>query len=130
MKYVVDAAQVEGVKRIPNRVSKVLLSEISVGIRGFSMGQNVTEVGSMIPEHAHDESEEGMYIVSGRGRLITDEGEQDLVAGMAIYMPPGVKHSIVNTGDEDLKLVWVYSPPLPQHRKQSGAQPKEDGYVR
>jgi mannose-6-phosphate isomerase-like protein (cupin superfamily) len=121
MKYVVDAADVEGVKRVPNRVSKVLLSEMNVGIRGFSMGQNVTEVGSRIPEHAHDASEEGMYIVSGRGRLITDEGEQDLVAGMAIYMPPGVKHTIVNTGDEELKLVWVYSPPLPQHRKAGNA---------
>jgi mannose-6-phosphate isomerase-like protein (cupin superfamily) len=118
MKYVVDAADVEGVKRVPNRVSKLLLSEMSVGIQGFSMGQNVTEVGSQIPEHAHEESEEGMYIVSGQGRLITDEGEQDLVAGMAIYMPPGVKHSILNTGNEDLKLVWVYSPALPQHRIQ------------
>ncbi len=119
MNYVVDAADVEGVKKVPNRVSKLLLSEMSVGIRGFSMGQNVTEVGSRIPEHAHDESEEAMYIVSGQGRLITEEGGQDLVAGMAIYMPPGVKHSIVNTGDEDLKLVWVYCPPLPNHRKSS-----------
>jgi putative monooxygenase len=121
MKYVVDAADVKGVKKVPNRVSKLLLSEMSVGIKGFSMGQNVTEVGSRIPKHAHDESEEGMYIVSGQGRLITEEGEQDLVAGTAIYMPPGVKHSIVNTGNEDLKLVWVYSPPLQQHRKPNNA---------
>jgi putative monooxygenase len=118
MKYVVDAADVEGVKKVPNRVSKLLLSEMSVGIQGFSMGQNVTEVGSRIPEHVHDVSEEGMFVFSGQGRLITDEGEQDLVPGSAIYMPPGVKHSIINTGDEDLKLVWVYSPPLPQHRKE------------
>jgi mannose-6-phosphate isomerase-like protein (cupin superfamily) len=121
MKYVVDAAEVEGVKKVPNRVSKLLLSEMSVGIQGFSMGQNVTEVGSQIPEHAHEESEEGMFVFSGKGRLITDEGEQDLVPGMAIYMPPGVKHSIINTGNEDLKLVWVYSPALPQHRKQQSA---------
>jgi len=119
MKYVVDAADIEGVKKVPNRVSKLLLSEMSVGIQGFSMGQNITEVGSMIPEHVHDKSEEGMYVFSGTGRLITEEGEQDLVAGMAIYMPPGVKHSILNTGNEDLKLVWVYSPALPQHRKPS-----------
>ncbi len=121
MKYVVDAADVEGVKKVPNRVSKLLLSEMSVGIQGISMGQNVTEVGSRIPEHVHEESEEAMFVFSGRGRLITEEGEQDLVAGSAIYMPPGVKHSIINTGDEDMKLVWVYSPPLPQHRKQENA---------
>jgi len=118
MKYVVDSTMVEGVKKIPSRVSKLLLSEASVGARGFSMGQNVTAVGSRIPEHAHEASEEGMYIISGQGRLITEEGEQELRAGMAIYMPPGVKHSILNTGDEELKLVWVYCPPLPQHKTQ------------
>jgi len=116
VKYVVDAATVEGVKKIPSRVSKLLLAEATVGAHGFSMGQNVTAVGSQIPEHAHESSEEGMYIISGQGRLVTEEGEEELHAGMAIYMPPGVRHSILNTGDEDLKLVWVYSPPLPQHR--------------
>ncbi len=119
MKYVVDAATVEGVKKIPSRTSKLLLSEMSVGARAFSMGQNVTDVGSQIPEHAHETSEEGMYIVSGRGRLITEEREQDLGPGMAIFMPPGVKHSLLNVGDEPLKLVWVYSPPLPNHIKPS-----------
>jgi len=121
MNYVVDERSVEGVKKDPPRTSKLLLSERSVGATGFSMGQNVTEVGSRIPEHAHEGVEEGMYLVSGRGRLITEEGEQELTAGTAIYMPPGVKHSIVNTGDEPMKLVWVYSPPLPAHRKQPDA---------
>jgi quercetin dioxygenase-like cupin family protein len=121
MNYVVDAGSVEGVKKLPSRTSKLLLSEINVGVTGFSMGQNVTDVGSRIPEHAHEDAEEGMYLVSGQGRLITEEGEQDLRPGMAIYMPPGVKHSIVNTGDEPMRLVWVYSPPLPNHRKQSSA---------
>ncbi len=117
MNYVVDSSMVKGVKKIPSRTSKLLLSEISVGAQGFSMGQNVTAVGSQIPEHMHEISEEGMYIVSGQGRLITDEGEQELGPGMAIYMPPGVKHSIINTGNEELKLVWVYCPPLPHHKK-------------
>jgi len=119
MKYVVDSATIAGVKKVPPRTSKLLLSEATVGTRGFSMGQNVTAVGSRIPEHLHESSEEGMYIISGQGRLITDQGEEELRAGMAIYMPPGVKHSIINTGDEELKLVWVYSPPLPQHRLQN-----------
>jgi len=118
MKYVVDAEAVEGIKKIPSRTSKLLLSEITIGTRGFSMGQNVTDVGSRIPEHAHESSEEGMYLISGKGRLITEKGEEDLRPGMAIYMPPGVKHSIINTGDEPMRLVWVYCPPLPHHRKQ------------
>jgi hypothetical protein len=29
----------------------------------------------------------------------------------------GVKHEIVNVGDEPFKIVWAYAPPLPAHLK-------------
>lgn len=122
MKYVIDARDVEGVRRIPNRVSKLLLSESNVGIRNISMGMNITDVGSMIPEHAHNDIEEAMFVISGKGKLIIEGKEQELRPEMAIYIPPGVKHSIVNTGKEELKLLWVYAPPLPEHRKKSGEE--------
>lgn len=118
MEHVVDAKEVEGVRRTPSRVSKLLLSEFSVGARNLSMGMNITDIGSMIPKHVHENEEEAMFIISGRGKLILEDGEQELHPGMAIYMPPGVEHSIVNTGEEELKLVWVYVPPLPAHRKR------------
>lgn len=118
MKYVVDSEKVEGVRRMPSRVSKLLLSEFSVGAKNLSMGVNVTDVGSMIPKHAHEGGEEAMFIISGKGKLVLEDEEQEVRPGMAIYMPPGVEHSIVNMGEEELKLVWVYSPPLPEHRKQ------------
>ena len=117
MKYVVNSAEVEGERRIPSRVSKVLVSEISVGARNLAMGMNITDVGSMIPNHVHQSEEEAMFIISGRGKLVVGEEEQEVGAGMAIYMPPGVEHSLVNTGNEELKLVWVYAPPLASHRK-------------
>lgn len=118
MRNVVDARDVEGVRKTPSRISKLLLSEGSVGARNFSMGLNITAVGSMIPDHSHDNEEEGMFIISGKGKLIVEGEEQELHPGMAIYVPPGVKHSIVNTGKEELKLVWVYAPPLPEHRRK------------
>ena len=59
-----------------------------------------------------------MFIISGKGRLVLEDEEQEVGPEMAIYMPPGKEHSIVNIGEEELKLVWVYSPPLPEHRKQ------------
>lgn len=117
MKLVVNEVEVEGVRRIPPRVSKLLLHEGSCGTKNISLGVNVTEVGSKIPAHTHQEQEEVMYVVSGNGVfIINDTQEYPVSAGSALYAPPGVKHELVNRGNEPLKIVWVYSPPLPEHR--------------
>ena len=118
---IVKVADVQGVKKDPPRVSRLLLSEKNVGAKNASMGLNVTEVGSMIPDHKHEESEELMYIISGRARLVidNDEGGKDVYEigpDTAIYTPLGKTHRLENVGDEPLKLVWCYSPPLPSHR--------------
>lgn len=112
----VRAEDVQGEERIPRRVSKLLLAPKTVGTRNLSMGLNVTAVGSMIPDHVHEDSEEVMFIISGRARLVIEgEGEWEVGPDTAIYSPLGKKHRLENIGDEPLKLVWVYCPPLPQH---------------
>ncbi|MBN1263883.1 MAG: cupin domain-containing protein [Anaerolineales bacterium] len=117
---IIRVADVEGVRKDPPRVSRLLLSGKNVGARNASMGLNVTEVGSMIPDHTHTDSEELMYIVSGKARLVIEDGEEVYEIGpdTAIYTPLGVKHRLENIGDTELKLVWVYSPPLPAHRAE------------
>ncbi len=113
----VRASDVEGEERIPKRVSKLLLSPKNMGTRGASMGMNVTAVGSMIPDHVHEDSEELMFIISGRARLVIEGmGEWEIGPETAIYSPLGKKHRLENIGDEPLKLVWCYAPPLPSHR--------------
>lgn len=121
MKLVVSEAEVEGVRRVPPRVSKLLLHEGSCGVNNVSLGVNVTEVGSRIPEHSHEGHEEVMYVVSGKGLFVVNGAQEYPVsAGCALYAPPGIKHELVNCGDEPLKIVWVYSPPLPEHRARRG----------
>ena len=117
---IVRVADVEGVKKDPPRVSRLLLSGKNVGAKNASMGLNITEVGSMIPDHKHEESEELMYIISGRGRLVIEDGEEVYEVGpdTAIFSPMGKMHRLENIGDTELKLVWVYSPPLPEHRAE------------
>ena len=81
------------------------------------MGVNTTEVGSCIPLHVHENEEEAMFIIQGEGKLIAGDEEYPVKAGSAIFSPIGVKHTIINTGDVPLKLVWAYAPPLKAHRK-------------
>lgn len=119
-KLYVRAADVEGEYRTPPRVSKLLLAPKYGGVQNLSMGMNVTEVGSMIPDHAHEDSEEVLFLISGRAKLVIEgEGEWEIGPETAFYSPIGKKHRLENIGDEPLKLVWVYCPPLPTHRADS-----------
>lgn len=116
----VNAADVEGEFRTPPRVSKLLLAPKFGGVKNLSMGMNITEVGSMIPDHAHEASEEVLFLISGRAKLVIEgEGEWEIGPETAFYSPIGKKHRLENIGDEPLKLVWVYCPPLPAHLDNS-----------
>jgi mannose-6-phosphate isomerase-like protein (cupin superfamily) len=114
----VRAADVAGEFRSPPRISKLLLAPKFGGVTGVSMGMNITQVGSMIPDHVHEESEEVLFLISGRARLVIEgEGEWEIGPETAFYSPVGKKHRVENIGDEPLKLVWAYVPPLPAHRE-------------
>jgi putative monooxygenase len=113
----VKAADVEGNHLIPARVSKLLLAPKFGGVKNVSMGMNITEVGSMIPDHAHEESEEVLFLISGHAKIVIEgEGEWEIGPETAFYSPLGKKHRVENIGDEPLRIVWVYSPPLPAHK--------------
>ncbi len=58
-----------------------------------------------------------IYRDRGRGTFVTEDKEIPLEPGVCIYNPPGKSHKILNTGDEVLRFVWIYSPQLPSHRK-------------
>ena len=70
--------------------------------------------GRTLSIHSHDASSETFYVLQGRGMLTCDTDEEiPTQAGEVIYAPPGVPHGMRNTGDEDLRLLAIFSPPLP-----------------
>ncbi len=118
-KVIVRESEIEGTKKTPwPRVSKVLISEHTVGATQISMGTNVSEPGSGIPFHKHTDSEEAMFVIEGTGRLTCGNEVYDLYPGTAIFSPLGVDHQIENTGDTPFKIVWAYGPPLADHLKK------------
>jgi putative monooxygenase len=114
---VINIKDVAGERKDPPRTSWILISEKTVGAKNLAMGINETEPESMVPEHVHQSEEEVMFFLSGKGEFITDGEVIPIEAGTAIYNPPGRPHKIINTGNETLKFVWIYSPQLPAHRK-------------
>jgi mannose-6-phosphate isomerase-like protein (cupin superfamily) len=60
--------------------------------------------------HAHPH-EEAVYILAGTGRLwIEDAPVGDLRPGSVVFFPVGVRHTLENTGREDLKVLGAFSP--------------------
>ena len=57
---------------------------------------------SSIGKHAHENSSEIMFIVSGEGTAICDGIEYDLKEGDCHYCKKGSSHTLINTGANPL----------------------------
>lgn len=58
--------------------------------------------GSSIGEHCHEVNSEIMFFTAGEGKAVCDGVEELLYPGVCHYCPKGSRHTVVNTGDEDL----------------------------
>jgi mannose-6-phosphate isomerase-like protein (cupin superfamily) len=90
------------------RSFRVLVSP-EVGSRQMTQFTGVIPTGRA-PLHAHPH-EEAVYILAGTGRLwIEDEPVGDLRTGSVVFFPIGVRHTLENTGREDMKVLGAFSP--------------------
>jgi len=58
--------------------------------------------------HFHNDTEECIYVLSGRGRTESDSGEHALEAGDTLLIPAGETHVTRNTGSEPLVLLCFF----------------------
>jgi oxalate decarboxylase/phosphoglucose isomerase-like protein (cupin superfamily) len=78
---------------------------------GLTFGEVVLLPGMGHDRHNHPESEEVLYVLSGEGEQMVDDGDPFPVKpGDAIYVPTGVFHSTRNTGWEPMRLLALYNP--------------------
>ena len=81
----------------------------------MSFGEVVLLPGRGHDRHNHPESEEILYVLSGEGEQMLDDGEAFRVGpGDTIYVPTGVFHSTRNTGWEPMRLLALYNPGGPE----------------
>jgi mannose-6-phosphate isomerase-like protein (cupin superfamily) len=73
--------------------------------------------GEEIGWEAHHDIDQFLRLEQGRGRVdfgATADGvdeSHEIGDDWAVIVPAGVWHNVTNTGDEDLKLYSLYSPP-------------------
>ena len=59
----------------------------------------------------HAENDQFFRFEKGTGKCIIDGNEYDLKDGVAIIVPSGAQHNVINTSEtEDLKMYTIYSP--------------------
>jgi oxalate decarboxylase/phosphoglucose isomerase-like protein (cupin superfamily) len=92
-------------------ITKWLVSPDQPGGANMTMGEVVALPGHGHDRHNHPDAEEILYILSGVGMQMVDDGEPfEVRAGDCIYIPIGVYHSTHNTGWDPLRLIAIYNP--------------------
>lgn len=68
--------------------------------------------GEEIGCEVHEEHDQFIRVEAGSGMVTLDAEEHALIDGVAVIIPAGVEHNVVNTsGDGKLRLYTLYSPP-------------------
>lgn len=68
--------------------------------------------GEEIGMEVHKENDQFFRFEKGQGKCIIDENEYKLEDGVAVVVPAGAEHNVINTSEtEELKLYTIYSPP-------------------
>lgn len=81
---------------------------------GFELIHGTIEPGGVADRHAHDREHQTIYVVEGGCDVaLGDDAPVTCGPGTIIRIPPHLEHEVVNTGGVPLKLLIVYSPPLP-----------------
>ncbi len=101
---------VAGVEYPTGRRTRVLVGVDSpIQAKNYVVGMSEVHPGGGVPEHTH-ETEETYLILSGEGIMIIDGEEVPVKTGDVIYLMPMQQHELKNTGETEMKTVFVYSP--------------------
>jgi oxalate decarboxylase/phosphoglucose isomerase-like protein (cupin superfamily) len=78
---------------------------------GLTFGEVVLQPGRGHDRHNHPDAEEILYVLSGTGEQMLDDGEPfPIGSGDTIYVPTAMYHSTRNTSWAPLRLLALYNP--------------------
>lgn len=76
---------------------------------GYSLAHGTLGPGQRSKWHVLASSEV-YYFVAGKGRFMIDDEVVSVEAGTTLYVPPGVKQSLENTGSSDIEFLCLVDP--------------------
>jgi quercetin dioxygenase-like cupin family protein len=100
--------------------SRVILTGDRVG-SATALGYSSFAAGTATAMLSHA-TEELAYVLSGTGELRLDDDVVPYAAGSALFIPAGVWHAVVNTGNDPVTMVFAFPHPdyPPTERRVDG----------
>ncbi len=78
---------------------------------GLTFGEVILLPGKGHDRHNHPDAEEILYVLSGEGVQVLDDGQPFTVrAGDTIYVPTALFHATRNTSWQPMRLLAIYNP--------------------
>jgi len=82
-----------------------------IGARNITLNYCVHAPGVAFTPHIHERSEDVIVVLEGRGQIISGDSLLDFQAGDVLYVPAGIRHGTINTGDVPLVMISCQAPP-------------------
>lgn len=67
--------------------------------------------GGKIDAHRHPGSDEILFLQNGRAKVMLGDAAREVHGGATVFIPAGTWISAVNTGEETIHMVYVFSAP-------------------
>ncbi|RYE56071.1 MAG: cupin domain-containing protein, partial [Sphingobacteriales bacterium] len=96
-----------GRRKIPMNIK---ISKTNNGVNEVSFCTEDMTPGRKMRVHKHLNNDELIFINKGEGKLTLDENVYDVKTGDVVFVPRGIWHGLDNSGSEDLRMVFQYTP--------------------
>ncbi|MBA7495991.1 hypothetical protein ES702_06587 [subsurface metagenome] len=93
------------IQELPGVVMREVI-KVDDGAPNFCMRVFDVEPGSSTPSHEHPWEHE-VYVLSGRGVVVSEQGETQIAKDSVVFVPPDEHHCFINNGDEILRFICV-----------------------
>jgi mannose-6-phosphate isomerase-like protein (cupin superfamily) len=76
---------------------------------GYSLAHGILGPGQRSKWHVLDSSEV-YYFLAGQGKFMIDDEVTSVEPGITVYVPPGGRQSLENTGSQDIEFLCLVDP--------------------
>lgn len=102
----------EPIKDLENALRIILVDEDTVGAKEITFAYLRFEAKtSYHKKHIHQDAEEVIYILSGRGIGGVKDRETEIIKGDTLWIPKGEVHWAYNPFDEPMEMLLLYTRP-------------------
>jgi mannose-6-phosphate isomerase-like protein (cupin superfamily) len=104
---IIKVAEVKVIKRGSGILTVPLVTHMSADNPIFTTGISTYPKGQGAPLHSHN-CDEQVTLLEGQGQVEIDGQVTPLQPYDSTYIPGGHEHAFRNTGDQPMKILWIY----------------------